>query len=359
MSSLSGSTPVQLAQASGAFSFIGNPYAAPLDWHDVRSNGGTLNIGATYYGWDPTIAGTNQRGKYVAYNQISGMNDDGSSAIGRYIQPGQAFFVQNTAANPTLQIVETNKDVTQPLTTVFRTTQNIEGRLWVRLYLKNEFENNGTHADGVGIAFSNSFSQKLGDDDAEKLLNPDESIGIIYNNKNLAITGLPIPVKGDTIQLNVTNMLSKNYVLQVETKDFNFNTDAYLEDTYTGIKAKIKIPGSIAMPYITSFDSASFYAKRFRLIFSNQVSNVPTNPLEAQVLPNPATDFVLVQWFPITGNSVTVKIYSNSGQTLYAKQIENITQSSLKVDISKWASGLYYVSYESNDVIKTIKFIKE
>ncbi len=359
MSSSNGSSPVQLSQNNGAFSFIGNPYAAPIDWHAVRSNSGTANIGATYYSWDPTIAGSNQRGKYVAYNQITGMNDDGTSAIGRYIQPGQAFFVQNTGANPSLQILETNKAVVQPLTSVFRTSHNIQGRLWVRLYLKSEFANKGMHADGVGIAFSNDFSKKLGDDDSEKLLNPDESISIISNNKNLAITGLPIPSIADTVQLNINNILAKDYVLQVEAKDFNFNTNAYLEDLYTGDKTKIDVARSVTMPYSITADSASFYPKRFRLVFDNDAVNNLVNSLDMSVFPNPAKSFVLVKWLPINGSAVTVKVYNNSGQIFYVKQIENVTQSSLKIDISKWSSGLYYINYECKDVIKTRKFIKE
>jgi hypothetical protein len=89
-----GST-VPLNPGPEGYSFIGNPYWSVLDWDAIAKT----NVQQTFYYWDPKL---NIRGGYVAYNTTTGSSNQigpsnlSGSEVSRYIQPGQAFFVQNT-----------------------------------------------------------------------------------------------------------------------------------------------------------------------------------------------------------------------------------------------------------------------
>jgi hypothetical protein len=82
-----------LSQSASGWSMLGNPYQSVVDMSsaDVVKN----NLTDYYYIWDPRQA---TRGAYVAYNHVLNTSSNGSSAVNRYLQPGQAFFVQNTTA---------------------------------------------------------------------------------------------------------------------------------------------------------------------------------------------------------------------------------------------------------------------
>ena len=62
---------------------IGNPYTAPIDWSAMMTPA-QPNIGANCYLWDPATK------NYVVHNGATG------NLSARYIQPGQAFFIEAT-----------------------------------------------------------------------------------------------------------------------------------------------------------------------------------------------------------------------------------------------------------------------
>ncbi len=82
---------VALAYASGdaeaPWNLLGNPYAAPLDWHAVQAAG---SFAASYAVWDPGA------GAYAYYSTSGASTGD----AGRYIAPGQGFWAEATASSP-------------------------------------------------------------------------------------------------------------------------------------------------------------------------------------------------------------------------------------------------------------------
>lgn len=87
------------------YTMIGNPYQCIVDWNALFTDASTSNISATYTITDPNVGTT---GGYATYNQVSGISVPMSSAISRYIQPGQAFFIQNNAStNPSITLKST------------------------------------------------------------------------------------------------------------------------------------------------------------------------------------------------------------------------------------------------------------
>jgi hypothetical protein len=121
---------------TAGYSLVGNPYQSAVDWHLVTRTG----IEDTYYAWAPNMGTGTARGNYVSYNVSSG--NSGGGSVGRYIQPGQAFFVKNTVSGTagTLTFEEADKATTSA--NVFRTANETESAnfasLSVQLYDPNE-----------------------------------------------------------------------------------------------------------------------------------------------------------------------------------------------------------------------------
>ncbi len=359
MTSLGGSVPVRLAANNSEYSFIGNPYQAPLDWHLVLANTGTTNIATTYYSWDPILAGVNAHGKYVSYNQATLSNSDGASSIGRYIQPGQAFFIQNTGAAPTLEIKESNKAIAEALTTVFRTTQaDIKGRMWVRLYYES-LADSGSHSDGVGIVFSNDFTKNLEADDSYKLNGSTDNLSIESKGQLLSITGLPLPSHADTVQLSITNISSTNYVLKVDCRDFSFNTIAWLVDNYTGTKHSINTSGIVSMPFIVNNEPASKSPTRFTIIFDEKKQAVQESPFTISLSPNPASSYITAKYSLNGSDNLHIRIINSNGQIVLTKQLGKIQGGGIeKMNIRHLSSGNYTFELSGESGKKAINFIK-
>ena len=97
------------------FESIGNPYAAPLDVRNILKTGG---VDEFFYVWDPRLGGAHGVGAFQTlyksgtdYIVTPGGNDGAPDSIHNFIQSGQAFLVQATAANGTVSFVEILKQM--------------------------------------------------------------------------------------------------------------------------------------------------------------------------------------------------------------------------------------------------------
>ena len=76
---------------------------------------------------------------------------------------------------------------------------------------------------------------------------------------------------------------------------------------------------------------------------SESNSDMNKNNISFSVIPNPASDFVLITTNGL--DNASIKIIDILGNNLYS---ENIT-STKKVDISDFKNGIYFISIESSD----------
>lgn len=243
--------------ADDSYSLIPNPYLAMVDWNSVTIN----DLSTTYYIWDPN---KNLRGGYQSYNRTGGVAS--SATISRYIQPGQAFFVQTTGADPSLTIMENHKNTTSSNLLVAFKTATVMPRLDVSLSYKSR---PGEEADNCIAVFDNSFSAGISAEDSYKLENPDDNISIIRNNVQLVVEGRPLITANDTIFLRLSGLQTDTlYDLTITAADFNLppGYTGYLEDIYTASVIPLNMSGAITMEFAKLSDSTSFY-HRFRIVF--------------------------------------------------------------------------------------------
>lgn len=256
----SGSSTVGMPRLSGVanyYSLVGNPYASPISWNALTKTDITNN----YYAWDPTQA-TN--GAYVSCDN-NGITNNPSSAVTDNIQPGQAFFIQNTsnATAPSLIFQEAHK--TSGNTNVFRTLA-ANAILSTQLLLTINASNNHTQ-DGITVVFDNNYSNAVTDEDACKMVNPGENIAVERNNKTISIEKRAMPTINDNIPLKMWQLAQTNYTLRFNGSNFAGGISAYLQDSYLSTETPISLTGITDYNFTTNNNAASMAANRFTIVF--------------------------------------------------------------------------------------------
>ncbi len=248
------------------FSSVANPYVAPIDWKNIWDNNRAVNLTATYYYLDPTIGST---GAYVSYNAISDVTSNSLSGTRRYIQAGQGFFVQNTTTSPSLTITESDKAISSTKTTVFGNAN----RSRLAINLMRAESGDWKQMDGATIVFDQQFSNKLGREDAVKMINSGENIAINSNGQTLSIEGRLPASTTDSINLKL-NQMNGSYDYQLQVDATNYTTDGVAAYLYDAFKNTTTLLTSGVNSINFSIDaSKASYENRFGVVFK------PTAPL--------------------------------------------------------------------------------
>jgi hypothetical protein len=252
-----GSFSPTLNQAAEGFSFVGNPYQAPLDIEAVLNAATNMNTGVAYY-WDPTL---NARGGYVARNLTTNSNDV-TSNFNEFLQPGQAVFVKkaNTASAASVTIIESHKSVANGAAGVFRTTTpNDYGLLRVNLQANNN--NQWQTIEGTLAIFNSGFNTAVTDEDATKMANLDEEVSFVQNNTSLAIACQPNPTATTELPIRLTNTRYTNYQWQFDLTNYS-GPIPFLVDTQNN--SITQITNTTVVPFTTDSN-----ANRFKIVFQN------------------------------------------------------------------------------------------
>jgi hypothetical protein len=339
-----GSHSPTLNQASEGYSFVGNPYQAPVDIKAVLAASTNMNSGVVYY-WDPTLNG---RGAYITRNLTSNQNSP-SSNFNQYLQPGQAVFVKKTAtASPaSMLFTESNKSVTNSAAGVFRTTTEF-GTL--RTNLRASINNQWTTIEGALAVFSPMYSWEVTQDDANKLSNLDEEVSFMQNNTSLAIACQPNPSATNELPIRLNTTRHTNYQWQFELGNYSGPTP-YLFDTqnntYTLIDNNTIVPFTVNGQELT----------RFKIVFQNGTLSTPDFSNQIVLYPNPgasgASSFNIegitdaqVSLFTLLGQNIPVRTATNG------KGMEVISKTSL-------SKGVYLVGITKDGKTSHVKWIVE
>jgi hypothetical protein len=339
-----GNHPPTLNQASEGYSFVGNPYQAPVDIKAVLAASTNMNTGVVYY-WDPTL---NDRGAYITRNLASNQNSP-SSNFNQYLQPGQAVFVKKaaTASLASMLFTESNKSVTNSAAGVFRTTTEF-GTL--RTNLRASINNQWTTIEGALAVFSPMYSWEITQDDANKFSNLDEEVSFMQNSTSLAIACQPNPSATNELPIRLNTTRHTNYQWQFELGNYSGPTP-YLFDTqnntYTQIENNTIVPFTVNGQELT----------RFKIVFQNGTLSTPDFSNQIVLYPNPgasgASSFNIegitdaqVSLFTLLGQNIPVRIAT------IGKGMEVISKTSL-------SKGVYLVCVTKDGKTSHVKWIVE
>ena len=257
-----------LTSGAGSFSFITNPYASVVDWNAVIANNPTGMNDAYWYN-DPTFTTGGDGATFVGYTQFIAYSVSGGvsniysqSKVGRYLQPGQAIFVQNpSSGTPVLKFNESSKVTTQAKTAVFGNGTSLN-RIALGLF------KNGSNLDGAVSVFNSSFSKAIGNEDAIKFPNATENLTFSIAGKNLAINGYALPTASDVLSVHLTNLvINTTYSIKLDASQFSGNgLQAYIKDNVLNTTTLLSGSNNAISFTTTSVDAAS-YASRYSIVF--------------------------------------------------------------------------------------------
>jgi hypothetical protein len=283
-----------LNNAVNGYTLLGNPYPAAIDWSLLSRT----NMSGSYWYYDGTI-GTD--GAYVSWNGAT--NSNPSSNVNRYIQPGQAFFVQTASASPTMSITEAAKATASTLTNVFR--EESVNKISFTL-LKNVTNRGFINMDGATVVCSSAINAN-----ASKFTNTTENLSINNWGKQLSIYQRTAFVVNDSVMLKLTKVVNgASYKIAFDTRNLNCDLQPILVDKYLNIKKAIKLNDTTQYAFtINTADTFSF-SNRFKIVFLNSVYiNSVTLPL---------TDFTLTA----KRNNTSIDLSWNNGNEGQVKRYE-------------------------------------
>ena len=345
---------------AGAFTLIGNPYAAPVDFSKLART----NLNNRFYAWDPYLG--NDQGGYVILDDIG---NTGTYTVTPASPGGQTQFIQSSQAI----FVETflNGSSAIKFTEVAKSSSALPGGAFIppvqiqflktNLFLIND---NGVNAlaDGNLVEFDNHYSDKVDGQDAIKLSNVNETLSLNNGGSLLAINRRPLVAIRDTVNLNFSRNRQRKYQFQFETgKLKQDNSVVYLEDKFLNKLTPLIVDGISKVDFEVNSNLLSAASNRFSIIFSPAVS---FNKVNATI----KASNILVDWE--LSNEFNIKSYdverSNDGIS-FTKFATNIASGNRNQNVAySWLDieplpGYYYYRIKilsNNNLVVYSKIVK-
>jgi hypothetical protein len=344
------------------YTFIGNPYASPLDLTAVLNN--TSNATASFSGnvwvWDANVLVTYSVGTYNLFDFAASnysYTSSNANISGAQIQSGQAFFVKSTdGANFSIKEAHKGSVFTNA---VFRS--GAPEILRVNLY--KQVNNEWPGRDGTMTVI---LADANANQTPNKMANGTENIAFTKNGANFASNHhLPL-VATDVLNVKVWNTTAgANYKLKLNTEQFaTTNLSATLEDLFTNARTPLTLDGSaVEYPFSVTTDALST-GDRFRIVFQTSTlgTTIPT-ATSFSIIPNPVTgDSFQVNLGSLATGTYSYSICNAIGQEVEKGSINTTTQNTnytVKFRESA-ATGIYIMKIKGSDnSVFTAKLIKK
>lgn len=311
----------------GGFSLIGNPFQNQLDVQQMLAASTGLNKNFVWM-WDAQI---NSQGAYVIIDLENNTSNNMSSNAFKNAKAGEAFWVQTLDADPSLLAA-----------TSYQTHSNQEWQTFdvsstIRFTLMNqEFAS----VDGLLIRVAENYSNQVDENDAVKMVNPNENVGVLMDGSVLGIASIAQPVADQRIPFNTNQLTDQTYYFLYEFNGY-MGPQAYLydhmNDSYT----------ALAYEGIYEFTgSPNDVASRFELVFEPEVlGTTDWNAHTLRIYPNPvnAQNFTIdLSQHPFK----SLRMYNVLGQEVGFKLTELGNQ--LFVESAQtWPAGIYTLVIET------------
>ena len=148
-----------------------------------------------------------------------------------------------------------------------------------RMFLRAKIYNAGGYIlDGNAVAFDDDFSNGYDRNDAVKMMNPGENLGMRRDGRTLSVEARNVVTANDTIYYDLRNVSNQTYQIKFEAKDMDsVNLVALLKDNFTGIQTPVSLTDSTFFFFTVNSLPASRAHDRLTLVF--------VSPTAAMVLP--------------------------------------------------------------------------
>ncbi len=326
------------------FNFIGNPYPANIEMSQaVRGSA----INANFSVWDPNQG-------------IAGAYVDQPFAYSYILPAYSAFFVRSNAnTNNTISFFEGMKTGAAPTANLFKTTSTY-GNNSVQLRIVSN--NDSVSWDRLLLFFKDQSIAGTEDVDALKMGNPNlDFYTYSANNDKLSIDVRPM-VRNEVIRLGFdVDVFDRTFSVRVDDYNIPEGTQLYLHDKFLNV---VK-PMSQGMHYdftVSSSDVNSQGANRFEINVSDVVTGVnevAAGTVNLVMLPNPATDNVMISFEAQKTGAAEIKISNLMGQQVYGQNLGNVKAAQVNVPLQQLANGIYMVTIKCGNQTITERLVKQ
>ncbi|NGZ90170.1 hypothetical protein G7034_07885, partial [Psychroflexus sp. C1] len=217
------------------FAFIANPYQSRIDVSEVLAANSNTDSNQLWV-WDPDV---NTRGGFVTIDQLSTGNGaatplvgSGTSQATKFIEPGQAFFIQLTDSDSEISFTESVKDNITSL----KPAPFSDNQMSMLLDLKNE---NNQIIDAIRLRFAADGITEIDAADIAKMGNIDENLASVNENSLFTIQRRNFPENDEVIPLFTNNWRNQDYSFMANLNNFG-TTAVYLVDDYLGTETLLE-----------------------------------------------------------------------------------------------------------------------
>ena len=343
-------SPSTYADASGEFTFIGNPYQAPVDMLQVLDNSTGINK-TEYFVWDATVA---SQGAYVTVdisdplNVINSHSGTGTSTANENLQIGIAAFVENTSASPSITFKESYKSLVTANNSEFnRPTTNSNALISLGLYYAETYNAEGNIYDAALLRLGNNYSNAIDETDAGKLFNRDETLAFVQDDELLSINSRFSLGTSEIIPLHLSNHQTDAYILEVKMENID-NTNVYIYDSYLDEYHAVTNNATQTISFqVDENIAASIQENRFELRVGEE--NLATHKVGENILaiyPNPLQGNKILNFSTTSPiESMDYSIYNILGKQVKRGSLN--MQKNNQVDLNTLGSGVYLVKIKS------------
>ena len=142
---------------------------------------------------------------------------------------------------------------------------------------RNDFSTGFFNVDGVVVVFDSSFSKSIGPEDSKKLSNGGENLALFESNSQLSIDGLPHPVGGDSIYLEMWQLQNDStYKVLLDLSQFNIvtpNTKGFVYDRYLSKKTALNVDTN-SFVFTPKNANTATYLLRYVIYFRTSITHV-------------------------------------------------------------------------------------
>lgn len=379
-------TPNLVRSGLSQFTLIANPYASPIDFEAIFNNN-NAKIMSRFTIWDANL---NLTGGYrlVTRNNSNDytITPGGPQSNLRYIQSGQAFFVEASTDNTnTFDIPESAKVALGDDAVFFQGGDNNgaqdmaaskgragEASLNINLNIKNA-DNSILLADGALLTIGAKYNKAVTGEDARKAYNFSENLAIAVDTFNLISERRPPLGKVDTVFLKLWGTGIKNYQFDIWSSALKGRT-ANLVDKYLGTSTPLTLDGSVnSIGFSITSDVASKDINRFYIVtpgtgaaiiagdINGEESAATKGSVGMKAYPNPATGSrVNVLMSNLPKGIYELSAFTLKGTKMLTRKIEhtggNLTES---ITLANWSAGVYTLQLtDANGIIvKTVSVV--
>jgi len=212
--------------------------------------------------------------------------------------------------------------------------------------------------DGIGIAFSNDFSNAIGPEDGGKMNNPTDNLAINNNGQMLSVEGRKLPTLNDTITLKAWMLtVGLNYQLKLNLTYFEANNlQPILLDRFAHTQTILMLNTTTTYPFTITTDTGSFN-NRFRIAFASVALPISFSSIKAY----PKNSDALIEWTCQENNAAYYEVEHSLTASNFAKLATITASANNTVFTYTWQhcmtpAGTNYYRIKSVDKAGTIKY---